>query len=79
MSITITTDVFCDCCGEWTAGTTGPDQNSRGARELARMAGWIRTRDKSRFDGETVDLCPECQDKKHEEFCRRTYLEGVND
>lgn len=55
MSVTITTDVFCDgtlCGGQWTGTTTGPRPDSRRARANARAIGW------KYVDGR--DLCPTC-------------------
>lgn len=53
MSVTIVTDVFCDGCNTWTAGTTGPKPEVREARKSARRAGW-------QCDS-TGDWCPDCR------------------
>jgi hypothetical protein len=55
MSITISTDVFCDAdgCGQWAHGITGARTNAPGARNNAkRLYGWSITR--------KGDFCPEC-------------------
>lgn len=57
MSITITTDVFCDECNDWVHGTTGPRSATREARSVARANGWKCDRD--------GDLCPTCQGQPH--------------
>lgn len=59
MSITITTDVFCDGGGEgsgcvgWVTGTTGPTAQAGKARQNARRSGW-------QCDS-TGDWCPVCR------------------
>lgn len=65
MSITVTTDVFCDYphCGQWEHGTVGSTPNATGARRRVAPAGW-RVR---RFTNPagltvTVDLCPDHAD-----------------
>ena len=52
MSITITTDVFCDRCPMWVHGVTGSGSRSADARRVAKASGWTRR------DGR--DLCPDC-------------------
>lgn len=56
MSLTITTDVFCDApdCLAWIGGTTGARTDALGARRAAKMHGWVRRNRK--------DLCPEHAD-----------------
>lgn len=58
MSITITTDIFCDGddCGVWTDGTTGPRTNAPLARRNAKAAGWTITTRR--------DTCPACSEKE---------------
>lgn len=56
MSITITTDVFCDMCSEWIHGATGPKPFPKRSRALAFSAGWGRLK----RNGRTLDLCPTC-------------------
>jgi hypothetical protein len=58
MSLSVTTDVFCDesGCHTWVAGTHGRAKaEAREARYAAGRMGWSRER---RGDG-FVDLCPE--------------------
>lgn len=57
MSITVTTDVFCDGegCSQWTHGITGPRTAADEARKAARRAGWLITR--------RGDFCPDCRDR----------------
>ena len=62
MSITITTDVFCDICPNWTFGTTGSRPRARVARRNAKRAGWVR----QRRDGKLVDICPLCKNDEQE-------------
>ena len=59
MSLTITTDVFCDGtdeqgreCMEWEFGTTGPRTNATKARANAKGRGWTRVNGK--------DYCLRC-------------------
>lgn len=53
MSITITTDVFCDACGmAWVFGCTGSRPDSRKARRAAKTEGWERRGN--------LDVCPSC-------------------
>lgn len=60
MSFTITIDVFCDECSQWTHG----DQGNGGARhkkrsfEMAFNQGWLKIAGKH--------LCPACVKKKLE-------------
>jgi len=61
MSITVTTDVFCDGqdCGVWIHGTTGSKVKARAARAQAGAKGWTYVR-RGGLYGQMVDLCPEC-------------------
>jgi hypothetical protein len=55
VSITISTDVFCDGdgCIHWVDGATGPRTKARAAREHARRHhGWTISR--------LGDFCPDC-------------------
>jgi hypothetical protein len=52
MSLTISTDVFCDQCSDWTYGPTGPRTNKKLAPAMAKRAGWKITSRKH--------LCPRC-------------------
>lgn len=58
MSITVTTDVFCDVCNNWTDGCSSSANKIRrkSAREAAKRAGWKRIR----VNGSMRDLCPGC-------------------
>jgi hypothetical protein len=57
MSISVTTDVFCDICHDnWISGLTSHTVQSVCARRIARMAGWTRVR----VAGRLLDVCPEC-------------------
>lgn len=55
MSLTISTDVFCDRCSGWSTGftVTGPRTNARKARKIAKAHGWHIGRG-------GMDLCPDC-------------------
>jgi hypothetical protein len=55
MSITVTTDVFCDGpdCLAWINGVSSTRTQAAAARKEARRYGW------SRRNGR--DLCPECR------------------
>lgn len=58
MSITVTTDVFCDVCNDWVEGVSGRDfADKENARKHAKQHGWIMMY----WDGKLIDLCPECQ------------------
>ena len=62
MSITITTDVFCDICGaNWTFGAVGSKYNHRAARRNARHQGWLRCR--SPISGDMSDICDNCAEE----------------
>lgn len=54
MSITVTTDVFCDGCMAWIDGVTGPSVDRPGARARVKQHGWTHTKGK--------DYCPECSE-----------------
>lgn len=58
MSLTVTTDVFCDgdACVAWIGGVTGNVKEAQAARAEAKSYGWIRRK----VAGAWVDLCPEC-------------------
>ena len=57
--IVVTTDVFCNGCNEWTDGVAATKKRVRRARGNARKNGWAVRR----FEGNLVDLCPQCQKK----------------
>lgn len=58
MSLTISTDVFCDGpnCSQWVHGVTGPRTDAVAARIQAKREGWAITR--------KTDLCPDCKPKE---------------
>lgn len=60
MSITITTDVFCDVCGKWIHGVTGSRPDRRTARHRAKANGWIRRL----CNGKMIDECSLCRAKQ---------------
>lgn len=53
VSVTVTRDVFCDECGDWTHGVVNED--AKAARRVARREGWVYRKGK--------DLCPQCKGK----------------
>lgn len=57
MSYTITTDIFCDKCGDWTAGISSFKVDVAGARKIARAQGWTCPKKRS---AENKELCPMC-------------------
>ncbi len=56
MSISITTDLFCDQCSHWQPGCTRRAAASREVLAAARQVGWTITRGKH--------LCPACNGTK---------------
>lgn len=56
MSVSITTDIFCDGCNCWEHGLTGVKMQSVEARKIASGKGWT----KKRGNGTIEDYCPEC-------------------
>jgi hypothetical protein len=62
VSITITTDVMCDGCGDWTHGVTGAGPSGVAARRVAKRCGWAHV--KGAPGGGMLDLCPECVAKR---------------
>lgn len=52
MSFIITTDVFCDKCGDWTEGAVGKSVSRREAWDIAKSRGWTRVNRKH--------FCPVC-------------------
>lgn len=67
MSITITTDVFCNICSNWEHGVSTDKAKIRLAREIAHEGGWIT----KRRDGKLKDFCPECQVNDPDEVAGR--------
>jgi hypothetical protein len=59
MSLTITTDVFCDLCPGWVNGKTGGSIEAEAARQSAKGAGWQRIR----VDNKLYDICKDCVEK----------------
>ena len=56
--IRVTTDVFCDKCGNWVNVDLGAwELGRRKARRKVRKLGWTVRRQNNKI----VDLCPECQ------------------
>jgi predicted DsbA family dithiol-disulfide isomerase len=72
MSITISTDVFCDICSIWnqdlTQFSTKKAQIKR-VRKTAKYAGWKKVR----ISGQTFDLCPNCKHKEYRAILIHTY------
>jgi uncharacterized Zn finger protein (UPF0148 family) len=60
VSITITTDVFCDVCGDWVDGVSSTKPLPKKALSAAKRDGWIRVK----RDGKTIDVCPKCQEQE---------------
>jgi len=58
--LSITTDVFCDICGNWTQGAVGRTIRVRQARENAASRGWRQIK----RDGKLIDICPVCLGEK---------------
>lgn len=56
MSVTITTDIFCDDCPIWTEGVAYGWPAVREAREHAKRNGWKYIKRGCVM----VDLCPDC-------------------
>lgn len=58
MSVTYTTDIFCEITGDtclyWVHGVSGRGPNVKAARKVAKRLGW------KRIDGQ--DICPNCYD-----------------
>lgn len=60
MSITVTTDVFCDICSCWIHGISGIQQiDIRRSLKIAKTKGWIR----KKVEGKLIDVCPDCQEE----------------
>lgn len=57
MSFTITTDVFCDNCSDWTSGVSEGSPNRTKAWLVAKSRGWTKV------DGK--HLCPLCNGKAY--------------
>lgn len=61
MSATITTDIFCDVCGDWIHGASLRKEAVAFARRKAKESGWVYRL----VDGEYKDICPECVAKEN--------------
>lgn len=68
MSLTISTDVFCDLCCRWVHGTASDTKEARRARRNARLSGWAY----KRIDGRMKDLCKDCFTKFANESSRQS-------
>ena len=60
MSITVTSDVFCDVCSQWVFGYVGPRMSHSKARRRAQGEGWKRIK----IGGKLQDVCPDCQEER---------------
>jgi hypothetical protein len=60
MSVTYTTDIFCDMCSQWTHGYTSI--SAKKAREAAKQKGWKRIH--VSHLKKYIDVCPACYHKK---------------
>lgn len=65
MSLSVTTDVFCDGegCNQWVEGVSGRSRaHGREARQLAARAGWRRVTIENHppRHRQVLDLCPAC-------------------
>lgn len=66
MSVTVTTDIFCNKCSNWDAdiSVSGVQFISiRGARLKAKQYGWIYRKVNGHFE----DICPKCQEEEGKE------------
>lgn len=66
MSFTITTDVFCDKCMDWTPGTASHRIDKRSALEIAKSRGWTKKSGKH--------LCPLCNGKARLKLASGDYI-----
>lgn len=65
MSFTITTDVFCDGCSDWTPGVAGSSPKRGSAWALAKRRGWSKEKGKH--------LCPLCNGRAEYKFADGGY------
>lgn len=65
MTITVTTDVFCNNCGTWIHGTTAPAMLAVQARNRAKKSGWTHPK-------RGVDFCPDCSVAARSGFLPKT-------
>ena len=61
--IRVTTDIFCDDCGNWIHGGVSNEKDATRARRIAREQGWVVRR----RPGQIVDICPGCQEGEKSE------------
>lgn len=61
MSTVYTANIFCDRCGNWLQGVTGPKPQglARKAVEKSKRNGWSRQN-----NSQYLDLCPVCLDEE---------------
>ena len=64
MTARITTDIFCDQCGDWEHGVTSHKPRIRQARRNVGQDGWTVIRGQ---DGDLQDLCPRCNSTRRGE------------
>jgi hypothetical protein len=55
MTARITTDIFCDVCGQWEHGATSDRPERRLSRAELKKIGWRFIRGP---EGEWIDVCP---------------------
>ena len=58
MSITVTTDVFCDWCSAWMEGAISDRAQAKESRRMVYEEGWRYRWSKARQKYE--DVCPRC-------------------
>lgn len=57
--IRVTTDIFCDKCGNWVNVDLGPwEMKRREARRKVRKLGWVVKHPENQ---KIIDVCPGCQ------------------
>lgn len=59
MSLSVTTDVWCDRCGNWTTGVSSYKVEAKQARRNVAVIGWERIKVGYEFQ----DVCPTCLGK----------------
>lgn len=67
--IRVSTDIFCDVCGNWAHGTVGDKVDARKTRETAKYNGWERgwSYTKRKY----IDYCPTCVPPEYTAVKRR--------
>lgn len=71
MSFTITTDIFCDRCNDWTDGVSTYKIDLTAARALARNRGWTCPQKRSTYQ---KDLCPMCNGRASSKMSDGNYV-----